>query len=284
MRPTIRQDENQLGFLWLSPDGEPIALDALMAVDDEPDRLPPTHLSALDDALIDIAGRFGELLGGGRAAVRPEDRENLTSVSTVLDRLIHEYASAVPEPDVRGGQIVGTAALMAIRARMALGTSGPVPLDGQLDDPGYGVVPGFGRLRYADPLQPWRGARWVVASPNPEGPLFPLTLWMMLHESSGVLKDSALDEHRAALIDVTKAVDETPDADPMIAAGALDWMLHDWLMANRENAESGAIQIHSKFPQDAGMIVRAAAAAIRARAATDPSVLVVHPLFAAVRG
>jgi hypothetical protein len=279
MQARIRQDEDQLGFVWLSPAGEPTDLAAVLRSDDEPDRLPPTHLSALDDALIDIAGRFGELLGGGRAAVLAADRANLAAVAQVLDRLIGEYAAAVADPDVRGGQIIGTAALIAIRARMALGCQDPVPLDGELDDPGTGVVPGFGRLRYADPSVPWRGARWVVESPNPDGPLFPLTLSMLLHASSGVLRDSALDEHRAAL-DAVSAAAADPAADPVLAGGAVQWLLYDWLMANREDAGSGAITIHSKFPKDAAMIVGAAAAMVRCRAVITPGYLDPVPLFA----
>jgi hypothetical protein len=285
MRPQIRQDENQLGFLWLSPDGDPIDLAGLMAIDYEPDRLPPTHLSALDDALIDIAGRFGELLGGGRAATLPNDRADLTNVVRVLDRLICEYAAAVAEPDVRGGPGVGTDAVRTARARMALGAGGPVPLAGLVDDPGEGVVPGFGRLRYADPQVSWRGARWVVESPEPDGPCFPLTLTMLLHNSSGVRKDAALDEHRAALLAVTADVAEQLHltADPLdrtIACGAVEWLLYDWLMAHRQANDSPGIQIHSKFPQDATMIVESAAVGVRCRTAVLAGHLDLVPLFA----
>jgi hypothetical protein len=87
--------------------------------------------------------------------------------------------------------------------------------------------------------------------------MFPLTLDTLLH-GSGVEKDGALDEHRAALL----AVSASADAD----AGAIEWLLDDWLMAHRESERSAAIEIRSGRPADATMIVAAAAAVSSARA------------------
>src|SRR3954453_17382875 len=138
-RPRIAQADEQIGFYWLTREGSPTHLPTLVATDDEPDRLPPTPLEALDDALIDAAGRFGEILGGGRAPSPGLEQQGVRGLHRLLDRLIPEYARALAvtggTAEVRGGQIVGTAALMGIRARMALGTDGPSPLAGELDDP-----------------------------------------------------------------------------------------------------------------------------------------------------
>lgn len=283
-RPRIAQTDDQIGFHWVAESGEPVSLPALMLVDDEPDRLPPTHLEALDDALIDAAGRFGELLGGGRAATSANEQTDLRDLHRVLDRLIHEYATATARSQtllqVRAGQIIGTAALIAIRARMVLGLAGPAPFDGELDDPSIGVIAGRGQLQYVDPSQAWRGARWVVQSED--GRRYPLTLSTLLFDSSGVNKDAALDEHREALRSVT-ASEADEQSEPLTSAAAIDWLLYDWLMAHRESPESGAIEIHKDHPEDATMIVAAAAAAVDARAATDPSVLAVVPRFGSTR-
>lgn len=271
-RPSIVQTDEQIGFYWRSEAGKPISLPELVLIDDEPHRLVPTHLSALDDALIDAVGRFGELLGGGRQVSTAEEAQDLRTLHRTLDRLCHEYHAALApsgvKVDSRGGQIVGTAQLVATRARMALGTSGPSPLAGELDEPSLGVVAGRGVLHMVDEDQPWRGARWIVQSED--GHRYPLTLSMLLFDSSGVLKDPAVDEHREALRK-TVAAAEDEDADPGIAAGAIEWLLHDWLMANRESQESAAIEIR-KAP-DAEMIVSAAAAMVRARAMGDVGLL-----------
>lgn len=271
-RPSIAQTDDQIGFHWVSEDGVPISLVDLVRIDDEPQRLVPTHLSALDDALIDAAGRFGELLGGGRLVASLDEAQDLRELHRVLDRLCHEYAGALAPSglavEVRGGQIVGTAQLIAIRARMALGVAGPSPLGGELDDPSIGVVAGHGQLHVVDSSAPWRGARWVVA--GEDGSRYPLTLSMLLFDSSGVNKDAALDEHRAALRSVSAAV-ESDGADPFVAAGAVEWLLYDWLMAHRESPSSGAITVARDRADDAGMIVAAADAGARARAHFDPS-------------
>ncbi len=95
---------------------------------------------------------------------------------------------------------------------MALRVAGPSPLAGELADPSLGVLAGFGRLHEVDPDQPWRGARGVVQTE--EGPRYPLTLSMLLFDSSGVNKDSSVDEHRAALRAVT-AADPSPTWPPL---------------------------------------------------------------------
>ena len=273
-RPRIAQTDDQIGFYWLTRLGEPTDLPSLVAVDDEPERLPATHLEALDDALIDAAGRFGELLGGARGPATGKEQSDLRELHRVLDRLIHEYAAAlVPagaKIELRSGQIVGAAALIGIRARMALGTDGPRPLAGELHDPSAGVVAGHGRFREVSIEQPWRGGRWVLESED--GQRFPLTLSMIMFDSSGVNKDAALDEHRDALRSVTKAATD-PTADPFVVSGAIDWLLYDWLMAHRESPESAAIEIRSNRKEDAALIVEAAAAAAAARIRIDPTLL-----------
>ncbi len=281
MIPHIRQADGQIGFYWVTANGRPVTLPELIATDDEPGRLVPTHLSALDDALIDAAGRWGEVLGGGRPVRDEAERAQLTELHRVLDRLSHEYAEgqrrAGLSTELRAGQIIGTAALVAIRARIALRVAGPVPFDGTLDTPRAGVLSGHGQFHYVDPAQPWRGGRWILCATG--GRRYPLTLAMLLFSSSGVEKDAAVQEHRDALRTVTGALDTALTsaldnaADPAVAAGAIEWLLYDWLMAHRESDTSAAIEIRSGRSEDAAMIVAAAAAAATARAATDPALL-----------
>jgi hypothetical protein len=270
MRPRIIQREGQIGFYWATPADEPTSLPGLVADDEEPRRLVASHLEALDDALIIAAERFGELLGGGRSPDAKE-RDGLLTLHRCLDHLCRDYAVALAatdtSADVRSGQIIGTAALFSIRARQPLGLLGVAPLDDELDSPSPGVVSGFGRLRHVDPENPWKGARWVLESES--GQRFPLTLSMLLFDSSGVDKDAALREHREA-IESCVAAAETPGADPCTVASALDWLLYDWLMAHREGPDSAAIQISRGHESDAAMIVGAAAASVGARAQFDP--------------
>ncbi|ONH34531.1 hypothetical protein BL254_15930 [Protofrankia sp. BMG5.30] len=151
---------------------------------------------------------------------------------------------------------------------MALGVAGPTPFAGELSDPGVGVLGGHSRFQQIDPAEPWRGGRWVLEAED--GWHYPLTLSMLLFDSSGVLRDPALDEHRAALRALTEAVDAA-DADPFVSAGALDWLLYDWLMAHRESPTSGAIEVR-KLP-DAQMIVSAAAAVATTRSHFEHALL-----------
>ena len=270
----IRQADGQIGFCWVTPDGKPVALPELVATDPEPSRLVPTHLSALDDALIDAAGRWGEILGGGRPVRDEAEAAELTELHHVLDRLNHEYATAERlagmETELTAGQIVGTSALLAIRARMALGTDGPGPFDGMLCEPRAGVLAGHGQFHWTEPAVPCRGGRWLLVAQD--GQRYPLTLDTLLH-GSGVEKDGALDEHRAALRRLS-AVAEQPrsadDTDPAVLAGAIEWLLYDWLMAHRESQRSAAIEIRSGRPADAAMIVQASAALAAARVAGRP--------------
>lgn len=273
MRPRIVQDENQIGFYWVSPDGSPITLPDLMRTDDEPERLPPTHLEAMDDAMIIAAGRFGEFLGGGRMPSTDGERAELRDLHRALDRLVYEYAiglGVMPSvtAQVRAGQIVGTATLMSVLARQPIGALGGAPLEDELDVPEIGVVGGFGELVQVDQARPWAGSRWIVRTP--EERRLPATLAMLMFDSSGVFKDAALDEHRAALRVLIEATDD-PRADPLAAACSIDWMLYDWLMAHRDGPDSGAIEVQTDV--DAAMIVEAAAAAIRCRALFDPELL-----------
>jgi hypothetical protein len=272
-RPVIVQDEGQVGFYWATPDGRPIGLDALVKTDDEPDRLLPTHLEALDDALIIAAGRFGEILGGGRGPADDAERRGLRELHRAVDRLSWEYHTAAEvlgtATTTRAGQIIGTAFLMGVMARHPLGLVGVPPLEGELDTPEVGVVAGYGDLVWADGERAWRGARWVVRTEDDRR--LPATLSMLLFDSSGVQKDAARDEHRTAIGEVLTSL-AADDPDPLEAAGALDWMLYDRLMAHRDGPDSAAVDVKNRA-DDAAMIVRTAAASTGLRARFDPELL-----------
>jgi len=274
VRPRIIQEEGQIGFYWATPAGSPTTLQALVAVDDEPDRLVATHLEALDDALIIAAGRFGEVLGGGRSPAGADERDGLVELHRTLDRLCFEYAAALEQiglsADLRAGKIVGTAALFSIRARLPLDLLGPAPFDGELDDPTLGVIGGFGEFHQVDPEKPWKGGRWVVRTEA--GQRFPLTLAMLFFDSSGVNKDAARKEHRDALQAVVSAA-RSPDADPLTVTCAVDWLLYDWLMAHRESPDSAEIVFPKGYESDAALVVSAAAASVAARATFDPGLV-----------
>lgn len=273
MRPRIMQTDDQIGFYWATPEGRPTTLQALLPGDDEPDRLVATHLEALDDALIIAAGRFGEILGGGRPPA-PDERDDLLELHRTLDRLCFEYAAAAEiaglAADLRAGKIIGTAALFSILARQPLGLLGPAPLDGDLDQPGLGVVGGFGEFHQVDPDAQWKGGRWVVRTEA--GQRFPLTLSMMMFDSSGVNKEGARTEHRDALRAVVEGA-RRPDADPATVACALDWLLYDWLMAHRDGPDSAEIVFPKGSDAVAALVVSAAAASVAARATFDPGLV-----------
>ena len=73
MLPRIVATDTTIGFHWASPEGVPMRLSSVIGLPGaEPDRWLPTHLEALDDVLIEVAGRFGEVLGGGRRPARDE--------------------------------------------------------------------------------------------------------------------------------------------------------------------------------------------------------------------
>ncbi len=274
MRPRIVQSDGQIGFYWATPAGKPTSLQALVADDDEPDRLVATHLEALDDALIIAAERFGDILGGGRPPADDAERDSLLDLHRGLDRLCFEYAAALDRTglraDLRAGKIIGTAALFSIRARQPLGLLGPAPLDGELDEPGLGVVGGFGEFHQVDPQQPWLGGRWVVRTET--GQRFPLTLSMLMFDSSGANKEGAREEHRDALRAVVDAAG-LPGADPMAVTCALDWLLYDWLMAHRDGPDSAEIVFPKGFDNAAALVVSAAAASAAARATFDPGLV-----------
>lgn len=274
MRPRIVQEDGQIGFYWATQTGDPASLPALVAIDDEPDRLVATHLEALDDALIIAAGRFGELLGGGRSPAGSDERDHLVELHRTLDRLCFEYAAALEQAglraDLRAGKIIGTAALFSIRARMPLNLLGPAPFDGELDDPSIGVIGGFGEFHQVDPDQPWKGGRWIVRTEA--GQRFPLTLAMLFFDSSGVNKDAARREHRDALQAVVSAA-RSPEADPLSVTCAVDWLLYDWLMAHREGSDSAEIVFPKGYETDAALVVSAAAASVAARATFDPGLI-----------
>ncbi|BBY21836.1 hypothetical protein [Mycobacterium stomatepiae] len=274
MRPRIVQADGQVGFYWTTPAGVPTSLQRLVVDDDEADRLVATHLEALDDALIGAAERFGEILGGGRAPADTAERDDLVDLHHALDRLCLEYAEAAESagitPDLRAGKIIGTAALFSICARQPLGLLGPAPLDDQLDEPSLGVVGGFGEMQQVDPARPWLGGRWVVRTEA--GQRFPLTLSMLMFDSSGVNKDAARREHLDAIKSVV-AGSHSAGADPLSVTCALDWLLYDWLMAHRDGPDSAEIVFPKGHEADATVIVGAAAASVAARATFDPGLV-----------
>ena len=274
MRPRIVQTDEQIGFYWANLSGAPTLLQSLVVDDEEPDRLVATHLEALDDALILAAGRFGEILGGGRRPADAGERDGLLELHRTLDRLCFEYAAALEvtglTADLRAGKIIGTATLFSILARQPLGLLGPAPLDGELDDPILGVVGGYGEMHHVDPDKPWRGGRWVVRTEA--GQRFPLTLSMMMFDSSGVNKEAARKEHRDALQSLVTAA-RSPDAEPMTVACALDWLLYDWLRAHREGPDSAEIVFPKGYEGEAALVVTAAAASVAARATFDPGLM-----------
>ncbi|MBJ7339447.1 hypothetical protein [Mycolicibacterium sp.] len=273
MRPRIVQTDAQSGFYWATPNGVPTSLQKLVADDEEPDRLVATHLEAIDDSLIIAAGRFGEILGGGRRPAAAE-RDDLLDLHRVLDRLCFDYAAALEATgivaDLRAGKIIGTAVLFSILAREPLGLLGPAPFDGELDDPAIGVIGGFGEMQQVDPDKPWKGGRWVVRTET--GRRFPLTLSMLMFDSSGVNKEASRKEHLEAIRSVLTAV-RSAGADPMAVTCALDWLLYDWLMAHRDGPDSAEIVFPKGYESDAGVIVAAAAASVAARATFDPGLV-----------
>lgn len=274
MRPRIVQADGQIGFYWATPAGVPASLQALVADDEEPDRLIATHLAALDDALIIAAERFGDILGGGRGPADDAEREDLLELHRNLDRLSFEYAAALEKTglaaDLRAGKIIGTAALFSIRARQPLGLLGPAPLDGELDDPELGVVGGYGEFHRVDPDRAWKGGRWVVRTES--GHRFPLTLSMLFFDSSGTNAEGARREHRDALQAVVSAASGA-DADPLAVACAVDWLLYDWLMAHRDGPDSAEIVFPKGYEDVAALVVTAAAASVAARATVDPGLV-----------
>ncbi len=274
MRPRIVQDDEQIGFYWTTVTGGPTSLQALVETDDEPDRLIATHLAALDDALIIAAERFAEILGGGRRPADAQERAALLDLHRTLDRLCFEFAAALQRrgqiADLRAGKIIGTAALFSIRARGPLDLLGPVPFDGELDEPSIGVVGGYGQMCQVDPDRPWMGGRWIVRTES--GQRLPLTLSMLMFDSSGVEKESARKEHLDALNAVIDSAG-MPDADPLAVSCAIDWLLYDWLMAHRDGPDSAEIVFPRGHETDAGVVVAAAAASVSARATFDPGLV-----------
>ena len=272
--PRIEQVDGRLGFHWTTPDGDPVRLRQLADLPSaELDRWLPTHLEALDDVLIDVAGRFGEVLGGGRGP-RPAEQDDIAAAYRAIDRLSHEYheaAQALGAPDdLRAGQLIGTGALMSIRLRQAITMMGPAPFDPDLDRPGPGVVSGRAGLHWVAPDAAWRGARWLVVTPD--GLRLPATLSMLLFDSSGVDKEATLTEHREALARVSAAVLDQA-VEPLAASGAVDWLLFDWVMAHRDSPDGGGVEIRSGRAQDAAMIVQAAAASAAVRSRFDLGLL-----------
>lgn len=232
------------------------------------DELPPA-LAALDARLVEIAGRFGDVLGGQRPP-RAGEHDELTAAYTGIDAACAAWARGQQKgpADVRAGQVLGTAALLSIHCREVLGLMGPAPFTGELDPPPTGVVGGHAGMHTVDDATPWLGGRWLIVSDD--GRRLPATLEMLLQDSSGVDREASEREHRAALKGVTKAA-RADVPDPMAASGALDWLLFDWLMAHRESGTSAAIEISAGRLDDAAMIVWAVAASVTLRETFDPA-------------
>lgn len=274
--PSIAQTDGAVGFHWRDPAGRPGHLADLADLPDaEPHRWLPTHLEALDDVLIDVATRLGPVLGG-EVEPSPTDLADVRDAHLAIDRASREYAvaaAALDLPrDLRAGQILGTGALLSIQCREVLGTIGPSPFAGSLDSPGVGMVSGRAVLSWveAGDDQVWQGARWVVETED--GLRLPATLAMLLHDSSGVLKDAAVTEHKDALARITTAVESGP-VEPIQASGAVDWLLFDWLMAHRDGPQSAAVEITSGKVEDATMIVEAVGASVGVRSLFDPELV-----------
>ena len=101
---------------------------------------------------------------------------------------------------------------------------------------------------------------------------FPLTLSMLMFDSSGANKEGARKEHRDALAAVVDAA-RLPEADPMAVTCALDWLLYDWLMAHRDGPDSAEIVFPRGYDDAAALVVSAAAASVAARATFDPGLV-----------
>lgn len=255
------------GFGWAVA-GEPTTLAHLVGQPELPaPQVLRQHLDAFDQLLMELAGEHGDVLGGGRGPSGDAERDQLSRLAATLERHVADHAAALAvariPADVVAGQVCGTAALLAYRARLALGTQPPAPLDGELDDPSAGVVSGFSELSEPPADRPWAGCRWVVRTED--GRTLPATLEMLVSYSSGVDREATLDAHRAALVRQTGEVADAQPTDRPAAVGALDHLLVDWLMAHRDDPSSVAIEIHAGRLDDAAMIVAAAAAAARRR-------------------
>ncbi|CAN5429953.1 hypothetical protein BH23ACT9_BH23ACT9_09810 [soil metagenome] len=261
------------GFVWRLG-GRPIALPDVVADPRRPaGALLRAHLDALDAVLMAAAGSLGQVLGGGRPPSTAE-RDDLDVLHRTLDRLVHEYAAsrtiAGVVADIRGGQIVGTAHMLGVRARTPLGLVAPAPLEDELDIPTPGMVSGHAEMAEVDPHAAWRGARWIVRTQDDRR--LPARLGMLLGDSSGVDRDLTQDTHRAALKAATQGA-ITDAAEPGEASGALDWLLYDWLHAHRDDPSSVAVEIAKGRVDDAEMIVTAAHTSITLRARLRPGLL-----------
>ena len=246
------------GFVWIDA-ARTVGLPQVLA-----DPLRPAgallrqHLDALDQMLITVMGELGVLLGGSAGALDPAQSDRLDRLEAAIDRLVGEYRAGLLTvgvvADVRGGQICGTATISGHRIRVVRGRVPSAPLSGQVDEPGLGVVAGLAEM--SDPVAgaPWSGRRWIVRTQD--GRRLPATLGMLLGDSSGVDRKATLDAHREALKDITGVAGDDPRA-----AGALEHLLLDWLMAHREDQTSIAVEIAKGRIDDAAMIVDAATTA-----------------------
>jgi len=162
--------------------------------------------TGLDESLAYIDGisdRYSALLAGANGTERHSDLSWSVGsyVCHVGDNLrIWAERLAGLATELRAGQIVGTSALLAVRARTALGREGPVPFDGALCDPQPGVLAGHGQFHWADPDAPWRGGRWLMAHRESERSA-------AVEIRSGRPADAAMIVQAAAALAVARAAD-----------------------------------------------------------------------------
>ncbi|GAA3601084.1 hypothetical protein GCM10022199_00610 [Marihabitans asiaticum] len=236
----------------------------------------PSGVDTLDALLVEVAGRHGAALGGSRRP-DPSEQAELVTAYAAIDQACLDLDGTLTDigrrPDVRTGQVVGTAVLVSIRAREAVGLTGPPPFAGTLDEPPVGIVGGQAGIHRVDAERAALGARWLVLTDD--GLRLPATLTMLLSDSSGVDKEASLAEHRDALEALTAAAGEVVHGggageDPMEVSGALDWLLYDWLMAHRAG-DSAAVELSAGRTREARMIVAAAATSVRLRRTFDPA-------------
>ena len=110
--------------------------------------------------------------------------------------------------------------------------------------------------------------RQTLVLKSESGRRYPLTLSMMLFDSSGVNKDAARKEHREA-IEACASRRNGWRGRPVLRGLCIRLVAYDWLMAHREDPDSAAIQIPKGHDSDAGMIVAAACASVGVRVRID---------------
>ena len=261
------------GFTWQAPGQVTAPLSTVVEADlTAAARRLRQHVDAFDQLLVAVADAHGELLGGARA-LAGDDRDVLRRIHQTVDRTVLAYVdglrAAGTAADVLGAQVVGAAVLLGHAARHPLGLVAPPPLAGRFDEPPIGGVSGTTRFAAAGD-EAWRGGHWIIETED--GRRLPAMLTTLLYDSSGVDREDVQDTHRAAL---RGAIDATDDAVAEIdtaatAAGAIDHLLVDWLLAHRYEDGDLAVRVDGGRIDDAWLIVDAAAASVRVRRQLDP--------------